>query len=547
MRKSMFVGLILSILLLANFSLMASGKTEAPSKTLTVGFWQEPPVLVAYWNTMNVLNLISKVHNPGLWVLNDKDAPVPAVVEAIPSAANGGLSADGKTITVKLKKNVKWTDGEPFTSKDVAFTWQQIMSPKNTVASRDPYDKIVAIDTPDDYTVVIKLQDPYAGWTNFFVQGFLPEHVLKGKDSLDKDPYLLKPLGTGPYELAEYVQGDHITFERFDGYYGDKAKIDRIYIKFVPSQDAVIASLQAGDLDVAIALSTSQIPALSRLEPKIHLLTKALGRFEVYYFNMDPKLGPAWMQDVNMRKAIALGIDRQTIVDKVLGGKTTVPNGPWTNTPWENKNLKPWPYDPAQAMKILDNAGWKTGADGIREKTVDGKKVKLSFTHMTTAGNVMREDTQLLVKQHLAEIGVEMVIRNQPVAQMFSSYQDGGMIYHGKFQMYGQFMDYFPDPDTRDSMNCGGINTEAHPSGNNVNRVCDPKLEALAAKQKVTIDPVARKKVFDELQVYLSEKYYFIPVFNRVGVWGVRDGVTGLKPGWYCDIFWNTQEWDITK
>jgi len=142
---------------------------------------------------------------------------------------------------------------------------------------------------------------------------------------------------------------------------------------------------------------------------------------------------------------------------------------------------------------------------------------------------------------------VEMVIQNQPTAQMFASYQTGGMIYHGKFQMYGQFMDYFPDPDPRDSMNCVGINTEDHPSGNNVNRICDKQLEDLVAKQKVTIDPVERKKVFDQLQVYLAEKYYFIPIFNRLGVWGVRDGVTGLKPGWYCDIFWNTQDWDITK
>ena len=460
----------------------APAPTAAPAaktaKTMTVGFWQEPPVLVAQWNSMNVLNLITKMHNPGFWVLNDSEVPIPAVAEAIPNKDNGGLSADGKTITIKLKKNVKWTDGVAFTAKDAVFTWQTVMNPKNTPYSRTPWNLISGIDTPDDYTVVLKLAAPYAGWTNFFVDGFLPEHVLKGKESLDKDPYLLAPLGTGPYKLSEYKQGDHITFERFDGYYGTPAKIDKINVKFVPSQDALIAALQAGDVDVADALAEPQLPALAKLEPKVKTVTKALGRFEVYFFNMDPKLGPAWMQDVNMRKAIALGIDRPTIVQKLLGGRTTVPNGPWTNTPWENKDLKAWPYDPTQAKKILDDAGWKPGADGIRAKTVDGKQARLSFTHQTTAGNSLREDTQLLIQQNMRDIGVEMIIKNSPTLQLFASYQDGGAIYTGKWEMYGQFMDYFPDPDPKDAMDCAGINTDTT-KGNNVNRVCDKDLEAL--------------------------------------------------------------------
>jgi peptide/nickel transport system substrate-binding protein len=107
----------------------ASAPTAAKAaKTMTVGFWQEPPVLVAQWNSMNVLNLITKMHNPGFWVLNDSEVPIPAVAEAIPNKDNGGLSADGKTITIKLKKNVKWTDGVAFTAKDAVFTWQTVMT-----------------------------------------------------------------------------------------------------------------------------------------------------------------------------------------------------------------------------------------------------------------------------------------------------------------------------------------------------------------------------------------------------------------------------------
>jgi peptide/nickel transport system substrate-binding protein len=516
-------------------------------KTVTVGFWQEPPVMVPYWNTMVVLSWLGRIHNGGLWNFDENDNPIPALVEVVPSTRNGGISADGKTLTIKLRKNAKWTDNVPFTSKDVLFTWQQVMNPRNTPATRSPYDKIASIATPDDFTAIVKFKEPYAAWTNLFVEGFLPQHLLKGKASLDKDPYLMAPLGTGPYRLVEWKQGDRVVFERFDGYYGPRPRIDRIYVKFIPSQDAVIAALKTGDVDVAVNLAETQIPALEKLGPRVHLMTKPLGRFEVTYFNMDPKMGPAFFQDVNVRRAVALGLDRASIVTKLLGGRTTVPNGPWANTPWENKNLKPLPYDPAQAQKILDDSGWKVGSDGIRVKTIDGKPVRLSFKHSIAVPNALREDAQLLLQQNLRSIGIDVVIQNYPTAQMFASYPSGGIIATGKFDIYTQFMDYFPDPDPLDAFDCNGIATAENPSGNNVNRVCDKQLEALVAKQRAVADRVERKKIFDDIQTYLSEKVYFIPMFNRMGVWGVDDRVKNLRPGWFPDIFWNVQAWFTTQ
>lgn len=531
-------------------NLTAASAATAPGevpRAVTIGFWQEPPMMVPFWNTMIVLSWLTRLHNVGLWNFDENDNPIPALVEVIPSVRNGGISADGKTVTVKLRKNAKWTDNVPFTSKDVLFTWQQVLNPKNTPARRAPYDRVAAIETPDDFTVVIRFKEPYAAWTNLFVEGFLPQHLLKGKSSLDKDRYLMSPIGTGPFRLVEWKQGDRAVFDRFDGYYGPKSRIDRIYVKFIPSQDAVIAALRTGDIDVAINLAETQIPAIEKLGPKVHLMTKPLGRFEVTYFNVDPRLGPSFFQDVNVRKAIALGLDRTSVVTKLLGGRTTVPNGPWANTPWENKNLRPLPYDPAQAEKILEEAGWKAGSDGIRAKIVDGKPVRLSFRHSIAVPNALREDAQLLLQQNLRDIGIEAIIQNYPTAQMFGSYQAGGIIATGKYEIYTQFMDYFPDPDPRDTWDCAGIATDANPTGSNVNRVCDRHLEALVAKQRTVADRTERKKILDEIQTYLSERVYFVPMFNRMGVWGVSDKVKNLRPGWYPDIFWNAQSWFLAK
>ncbi|MBN1316553.1 MAG: peptide ABC transporter substrate-binding protein [Anaerolineales bacterium] len=527
--------------------------TEIPvsenPKELTVGSFLEPRVLVPYWDFAFILHMLTRMHNVGFWNINNNEELIPALCEEIPTIANGGLVPDGKTITVKLKQNILWTDGEPFTAQDVVFTWQQIMNPNNAPATTSPYDKIESIETPDDYTVIIKLSEPFAGWIKFFVQGFLPEHLLKDKESLENDPYLLNPIGTGPYELVEYVQGSHMTFDRFDGYYGDQPKIDRIYVKFIPSVDAVVAALQAGDIDVAVLLSESQIPLLEKLEPEINIITKPLGRYEVYFFNMDLSTDalPWLVDDANLRRAVAMGIDRWSIVENLLGGRTTVPNGPWMNTPWENKDLDPIPFDPEQAKQILDEAGWIPGPDGIRVKEIDGEEVRMSITNSTATGNSLREDTQLLVQQNLKDIGIEFVIKNYPKEVMWAPYNEGGIRYSGQWHMYGQFMDYFPDPDPMDTFSCDAIASAEKPVGLNYNRVCDPDLEALIEKSRLAIDPVERKKIFDEIQVYLSEKVYFIPMFNRLGVWAAKDSVTGLNPGWYTDIFWNVQEWDIAQ
>ena len=144
----------------------APAATEAPAAAaggvVNIAFYQEPNTLVPYFSNQTFANWAGLIYTRGLWTYDDKSAPSLELAAEYPSVENGGISADGLTVTYKLKPDLKWSDGEPFTSKDIAFTWKQIMSDKNTgVTSRDGYNKIESIETPDDLTAVVKFSELY--------------------------------------------------------------------------------------------------------------------------------------------------------------------------------------------------------------------------------------------------------------------------------------------------------------------------------------------------------------------------------------------------
>ncbi len=149
----------------------------------------------------------------------------PDVAQAVPSVANGGISRDGKTIVYRLRKGVRWQDGAPLTSRDVAFTYRQILNPRNDVPARDVYDRIVRLETPDPWTVRLTLREPNSAMLSYFFAPdgnytILPEHVLRGRTDLNHDPFNAMPVGSGPFRVVEWRRGDRLRLERFDGYFG---------------------------------------------------------------------------------------------------------------------------------------------------------------------------------------------------------------------------------------------------------------------------------------------------------------------------------------
>ncbi|MGE5140861.1 MAG: ABC transporter substrate-binding protein, partial [Rudaea sp.] len=293
---------------------------------VTVAFYQEPDSLgIPKYSQMSFSVYADELCCTGLWNWDDKGNMEPELAAQIPTADNGGISADGKSITIKLRDGLKWQDGQPITSDDIKFTIAAVQNPNNKgISSRYGFDKsaggpyITSVDTPDPQTAVVHYSEPYAPWaadlglSSNSGMGLQPAHLLKDKQSLDKDPYLQKPVGAGPFTVTEWVSGDHITMMANPNYWRGKPNLDEIDIKIVPSREAGLAAVQTGDVDLVEDTSEGNIPTVEAMEPKVHLVTVPGSEFEHLLFNLDTKLCPPFFQDFQVRKAIMLGIDSDT-------------------------------------------------------------------------------------------------------------------------------------------------------------------------------------------------------------------------------------------
>ncbi len=583
MKRSVYV--LLSMLILASMLLAACGGAAAPAakigkgpipfpeggKSVTGGWSQEPDNIVPYYTVMSYAVWISQLTLVGLGEWDDKGNFVAELAAEVPTAENGGVSADGKTITWKLKPGLLWSDGEALTSADVKFTWEQNVNPANASVQKTGYDKISSIETPDASTVVIKFSELYPPWQTLFTQGpnnsgaILPEHILKGKTGLEKDPFIHWPtVASGPFVISEWVAGDHMTLLPNPNFYSGRAKLDRINIKFVPNPETALAALQTGDIDWYPDFSESDISTLAQLEKDGKLVSQVVpgSDFEHYFFNMGLKDGVkdasgavipnsqsdvngfCPFKDVNVRKAIILGIDRKTVVDTLLEGKTTVPASQWPNSSWTNSNLTAESYDAEKAKSLLDAAGYKPGADGIRVGQCDGQDTKLSINFETTDKQI-RVDIALAVQSDLKKIGVEFKPFHMPSGTFFATYADGGDMPHGKYDMAGYTTGYYPDPYPSGGDWLCNIPNAANPGGSNNYHYCSPDLEALFAMVNATADPAARKVALDAVQKYLYDNSLVVMMYARANVYGFTPRFVPGLYGFTSNLNWNAEVWNV--
>jgi peptide/nickel transport system substrate-binding protein len=555
-KRNLYV--LFSLVVLAGMVISACGaKVETgpggaipfPSggKSVTGAWSQEPDSIVPYYTQMSYANWITQLTLVGLGEWDDKGNFVAELAADVPTSANGGVSADGLTITWKLKPGLKWSDGKPLTSADVKFTWQSVMDPANIPIQKTGYDKIASVETPDDTTVVIKFKELYPPWQTVFTQGpnnsgsILPKHILEGKTGLEKDPFIHWPtVASGPFVITEWVAGDHMTLLPNPNFYKGRAKLDQILIKFVPTPETALAALQTGDVD--------WYP---------DLLVKPGFDFEHYFFNLGTTAGVDGkgksdvdgfcpFKDVNVRKAITLGINRQAIADTLLNGATQVSATQWPNSTWTNASLVPDKYDPTAAEALLDAAGYKKGADGIRAGQCDGKDVKLSFNFETTDKQI-RVDAALAAQSDLKKIGIEFKPIHTPAGTFFASYSDGGNMATGKFDMAGYTTGFYPDPMTgvMDSFACGTVPSKENPSGVNNYHICDPKLDELMTAANASVDPAVRKTAVDALQKYIYDQYYVVMMYVRANVYGYTDRFVPGPFSFTSNMNWNAEVWDV--
>jgi peptide/nickel transport system substrate-binding protein len=567
-NKKLYV--LLAVIVLASMALSACGPAGAPaaSKKINIAFEQEPDVAVAMFSNMSFTAWVWQMYGvgPGKW--DSQNNLVPYAATEIPSASNGGVSADGLTITYHLKPNLKWSDGKPLTSKDFVFTWKAMMDPANAPISRSGFDKIASIDTPDDTTVAIHFSTVYSSWTTLFNLGpnntgggLLPEHVFAGKTGLEKDPEVHTPTWAGgPFMIKEWVAGDHMTLVPNPNYFGNKPKVGEINIKFVPDPETGLAALKTGDVQLMVNLAESDIDTVKAMAPNgVLLRVDPTPEFEHLLFNLGTTAGVNGIgksdvdgfcpfKDVNVRKAIMLGIDRLSFIKNYLkeDEKAFIATL-WPNSYWNNTSLTPYPYDADQANKLLDAAGYPLGADGIRAGTCDGQPVKFSLGLETTTAQ-RRIDDMAAIQADMKKIGIDIKPNPIPAGTFFGTYAEGADMATGKFDMAIFTTGYYPDPDAQGNWDCKDVPSKDNPLGANNYHICDPKIDALWEKGLANPDPAARKTVYDELQKYMYDNVLMVPLYARANVYAYSDKLVFPPSSGYSGGGggnWQAEDYDI--
>lgn len=538
------------IVMILIISACGGGKaTDTPQATKKVGtliYTQEFDSLAPLYTSMWFSWTTWQMYLHWAWEFDENNEPFPRLVTEIPSAENGGISEDGRVITMHLRDDIKWSDGTPVTADDFIFTWEMAVSSSNTVATTYPYDAIESVTAPNPQTVVITFTDPFAPWLATLWHGILPAHILRpiyeAEGTIDNADWLRNPtVGCGPFVFAEWESGSFARFVRNENYWGEPAKLDEIFIRFVPDDASQVAALKAGDADMGTFISYADVPALK--DAGLNIMVEPNGYSEWMFFMVNEEKGHPALLDVNVRKAIAMAIDRESIVRDLLLGLPKVPASFWDALPYYNDPpLTNYPYDPEQAKALLDAAGWvDSNGDGVREK--DG--VDLEIDHATTIREI-RQDAQAVMQQQLAAVGIKLNVFPVDDTLYFASYADNGPAARGEYDIQ-EWSDgpLFPDPDLYYWL-CDQIPTDENPTGENWFYICDEELDSLIKLQSTQVNAVERQKTISKINQLFYDKVYIIGLWQDPDVYAVAPRLLNVKFSGVT-MFFNIAEWDLAE
>jgi peptide/nickel transport system substrate-binding protein len=542
---------IASLIVVVSVALAACAPATPPpptfSGTATITFVQEPDNLNPLYTTMWFSAITRDFWLKGLWSFDTNNQPVPEIAAELPSAENGGLSADGKTITVKLRDDVVWSDGTALTADDFVFTYDMIMSEKNVVQSRYPYEEFVAsVEAKDKTTLVVNFNEPFAPWLTTIFTYVLPKHVLQpafdSAGTLDNAEWNRQPtVGVGPFVFKEWESGSHIAFTA-NARWISPPKLEQVFIRIVPDDAAQEAAIIAGDTDIGVFLSSDQIAKIEA-GGQVQAVAVLSGYDEGWFLNVSPDTAHPAMLDVNVRKAIALATDRFTIVQDLLLEEVNPVNATfWDGTPpFGNPSLKPYPYDPEQAAQLLEAAGWRdSNGDGIRDK--DGVELKLRYI---TNQRELRKSVQAVVQQQWAKVGIGAELVNYSSDVYWNGYNDGGPQAQGQYDVaeYSS-VGSFPDPDASANWLCAQISSADNPDGANWQGYCNPQMDDLLKRQAATLNREERIQLFHDIQQIMYDEVIYVGMWKDPDIWSVNNRLQGVALSG-ASPFWNVHQWSV--
>ena len=523
-------------------------------------WWQGPTLLNPHFAVGTKDQEASRIFYEPLAGWDADGNLMPMLAAEIPDLENGGLARDGMSVTWKLKPNVRWHDGKPFTVDDVVFTSEYASDPATAAVSIGSY-KDAKVEKIDPLTVRVLFAKPTPYWANAFVgwRGMIiPKHLFepfKGDKSRDA-PANLKPVGTGPYRFVSFNPGDLVTGELNRDYHvPNRPHFDTIEMK--GGGDAVSAAravLQTGEYDFAWNIQVED-EILQRLEKagKGRVEIDRGGNMEHIQLNgTDPwtevdgerssaRTRHPLLSDPAVRQALALLVDRASVQEHIYG-RTGILTGNFLNYPERYRsNTTKWEFNIEKANQVLEAAGWKRGLDGIRAK--DGRKLRLVYQ---TSINAPRQKTQAVVKQACQKAGIEVELKSVTASVFFSSdvaNPDTYAKFYCDLQMYNVLMNE-PDPEffMNQFVSWEIASKDNKWQGRNITRWHSEEYDKAYRAAEGELDPVKRAALFISMNDLVCNDHPVIPVVNRPKVEALANKLHAPGSGWDNDL-WNLKDW----
>jgi peptide/nickel transport system substrate-binding protein len=523
--------------LLASIACSRQQALNLSTGTLVIGQQLEPISLNPALDNGQLSSEFGELLFSYLVKYDDRGRLVGDVAAQVPSLANGGISRDGLTVTYHLRRGVRFADGVPLTARDCVWSIEAIKNPANNVQTRYGYDRVVAAQAPNDDTLVLHLRRPFAPLLSLVLapQGFpiLPAHLLARFPNFNHLDFNAKPIGSGPYVVDRWIRGDRIEMHA-NPYYTPRAAIAHLTVRFIPDPQEATNQLETREIQAYFnEQDYSQYPFLRALRG-YRVLDPPVSAIGALIFNTQR----AATSDARVRHALAAAIDFRSVVAKAYAGaldNTQAGRGLflWAFDP---RAFGQEPYDPRRARRLLDEAGWRAGPDGIRRKNGSPLDLLLVIQAGVLGETIVADN----IVQYARAVGAHVSIKQFSVSQFGAPADLGGPVYAGRFDMALYSFVNGDDPDTTDQFACANV----PPRGYNKARICDARIDALLRAGRSTYTRSARKADYAALQSLLSRELPIVPIYQRREL-DVFPTLLRGPTGSIDSVFWNVARWQM--
>ncbi|MBV8203668.1 MAG: peptide ABC transporter substrate-binding protein [Candidatus Eremiobacteraeota bacterium] len=501
-RTCLIVALLVALAGCSRVGLQTNAHVPAghtPPDVLRIAVMQDVKSLNPLLASTTVDGFVDRLMFEPLLSADERGRPVPMLATAVPATSNGGISPNGRTITYHLRRDVRWSDGQPVTSRDVRWSWQAIMNPANDVVSRHGYDVIRSIETPNDRTVIVRLKVPFAPFVNtFFAESdqpysIAPAHVLAQYSDINHVPFDAAPTVTdGPFRFVEWVHGDHLTLVADPHFFLGAPKLARIELSIIPDENTTVQLLRTRSIDYMFQASIDTNRELKDI-PGLRIVWNDMNGYQ----GMGMNLNHAPLNDVRVRLAIAAALDRERIVKTLTGGQVRPATEDLPDWMWAyNPDARPPAFDPARARALLRSAGYVPRADGI----VARNGVPLRLELVTEVADTTHRKLVQLVQAMLRDIGVAVDIKLFPADLLYAPQAMGGIMHGGKFDLIVLPWYSGIDPDDSSQFMCANV----PPNGYNDTHYCSPEMEQAQRRALRFYDERDRRAAYFSIQKLLA-------------------------------------------